>query len=142
MKAEALIVKNGAGAGDTEINLIRARAGLAAKIGANLEDLKSERRAEFAGELLGRYEDLCRWGDVAKIKGALHGKRHIGVEFDTEEGENQGFPVTSTDFTENFPTTEVWQERSNFILETHRIWPIPANAIDTSKETLLQNKGW
>ncbi|EAR13923.1 putative outer membrane protein probably involved in nutrient binding [Polaribacter irgensii 23-P] len=142
MKAEALIVKNGAGSGDTEINLVRARAGLAAKTGATLEDLKSERRAEFAGELLGRYEDLCRWGDVAKIKGALHGKRHLGVVFDTSEGENKGFPVNSTDFTQNFPTTEVWKERSNFILSTHRIWPIPANAIDTSRETLSQNKGW
>jgi hypothetical protein len=62
--------------------------------------------------------------------------------FDTSEGENKGFPVNSTDFTQNFPTTEVWKERSNFILATHRIWPIPANAIDTSRETLSQNKGW
>ena len=142
MKAEALIVKNGAGSGDTEINLVRARANLAAKTGATLEDLKAERRAEFAGELLGRYEDLCRWGDVAKIKGALHGKRHLGVVFDTAEGINKGFPVLSTDFTEVFPTTEVWKQRDNFILETHRVWPIPANAIDTSRETLSQNLGW
>ena len=142
MKAEALIVKNGAGSGDTEINLVRARANLAAKTGATLEDLKAERRAEFAGELLGRYEDLCRWGDVAKIKGALHGKRHLGVVFDTAEGINKGFPVLGTDFTEVFPTTEVWQQRDNFILETHRVWPIPSNAIDTSRETLSQNLGW
>lgn len=142
MKAEALIVKNGAGSGDTEINLVRQRAGLATKTGATLEDLKSERRAEFAGELLGRYEDLCRWGDVAEIRKPLHGRRHVGVVFDTDEGENKGFPVSSTDFTEVFPRTEVWQERSNFILETHRVWPIPANAIDTSRGTLLQNLGW
>ena len=146
MKAEALIVKNGPGAGDAEINLVRQRAGLTAKIGATLEDLKSERRAEFAGELLGRYEDLCRWGDVAEIRKSLHGKRHIGVEFDltgtASTNLNFGFPVLSTDFTEIFPTTEVWQERSNFILETHRVWPIPANAIDTSRGTLSQNLGW
>jgi hypothetical protein len=142
MKAEALIMKNGAGSGDTEINLVRTRAGLAAKTGATLEELKAERRAEFAGELFGRYEDLCRWGDVAEIKKALHGKRHTGIVFDTDEGDNKGFPILSTDFTQTFPRTEVWQERSNFLLETHRVWPIPGNNIDTSRGTLTQNKGW
>ncbi len=142
MKAEALIMMNGAGAGDTEINLVRARSGLAAKTGATLEDLKAERRAEFAGELFGRYEDLCRWGDANEIKKALSGKPHIEIVFDTSGGDNQGFPVSTTDFTQVFPQTEVWQERSNFVLETHRIWPIPSNIIDSSEGTLTQNKGW
>lgn len=143
MKAEALIQMNGAGAGDAEINLIRARAGLTAKIGATMDDLKAERRAEFAGELFGRYEDLCRWGDAVEIQKALSGKPHQEIVFDDDENSNNfGFPVLSTDFTQVFPTVEVWRERDNFVLDTHRVWPIPTNVIDSSEGTLTQNKGW
>ena len=73
------------------------------------------------------YNDVV-YSHITKIKAA--------------DGDNKGFPVLSTDFTEVFPTTEVWKQRDNFILETHRVWPIPANAIDTSRETLSQNLGW
>ena len=139
MKAEALI-KTGK-SGDSEINAVRKRAGLTAKTAVTLEDLKAERRAEFAGELFGRYEDLCRWGDAAEIKKALHGRKHKDIVFDTE-GVNKGFPIRATDFTKVFPKTEVWKERSDFVLETNRVWPIPANIIDTSDKTLTQNKGW
>jgi len=142
MKAEALIMQFGNGAGDAEIKLVRERAGLGAITGATLDDLKAERRAEFAGELFGRYEDLCRWGDAIKITGALNGQKHVGLVIDEQEGDNKGFPLLSTDFTQIFPTSEVWAPRPQFDIEIHRIWPIPPNAISTSNGTLTQNIGW
>lgn len=126
MKAEALIMINGDGAGDVEINLVRARAGLPTKGGATLNDLKSERRAEFAGELFGRYEDLCRWGDIDDITKALRGRIHTdGADPDSD-----------------FTIEEVWPGRSQFNLGTHHIWPIPPTPVNASKGTLPQNQGW
>jgi starch-binding outer membrane protein, SusD/RagB family len=125
MKAEAEITLNGAGAGDTEVNLVRARAGLPSKTGATMDDLKAERRAEFAGELFGRYEDLCRWGNTADITKALRGRFH----------DDLGDPDS------NFTIREVWPETPLFDLSTHRIWPIPETAIGSSEGTLTPN-GW
>ena len=125
MKAEAEIMQNGAGAGDAEINIVRARAGLAAKAGATLTDLKAERRAEFAGELFGRYEDLWRWGDVADIAKALRGSLHDDLS-DPDSG---------------FTIREVWPETPLFELSRHRIWPISETAIGSSEGTLTPN-GW
>jgi hypothetical protein len=125
MKAEAEIKQNGPGAGDTEINIVRLRAGLLPKAGATLTDLKAERRAEFAGELFGRYEDLCRWGDVTDITKALRGRLHDDLE-DPDSG---------------FTIRDVWPETPQFELSKHRIWPITETAIGSSEGTLTPN-GW
>ena len=126
MKAEAAIMLSGDGAGDTEINLVRSRAGLIAKSGATLEDLKAERRAEFAGELFGRYEDLCRWGDDSKITEVIRGRIHTG----------------KTDPDSAFTVEVVWPARPQFDINTHHIWPIPPTPLSASKGTLSQNIGW
>ena len=138
MRAEAKIALGQDG--DDDLNKVRMRAGLTAITGATLDDVKYERRAEFAGELFGRFEDLCRWGDVAEIQKALSGKPHQGVEIDTAEGENKGFPVLTTDYTQVFPTSEVWKARTNFDLNKHRVWPIPQSVIDQSRGTITQNE--
>ena len=105
MKAEASIMLSGAGAGDTEINIVRTRAGLSAKSGATLDDLKAERRTEFAGELFGRYEDLCRWGDASNLTEALRGRIHTDKS-DPDSG---------------FTVEEVWPARPQFDISTHHI---------------------
>jgi len=110
--------------GDADLNAVRSRAGLPAITGATLEHIKYERRSEFAGELFGRFEDLCRWGDVADIRKALSGRQHAD-----QEDPDSGFTVY-----------EVWQERSNFDLLKHRVWPIPPSVIDNSIGFIKQNE--
>ena len=102
MRAEAKIVLGQNG--DADINKVRTRAGLTPISGATIEHIKYERRAEFAGELFGRYEDLCRWGDTAEIQKALIGRLH-------DDKMNPDSPFT---------TYEVWQKRDNFDLTKHR----------------------
>jgi hypothetical protein len=63
--AEAKIRLNGPGAGDAEINAIRARAGLMGVSGAGMPQLIHERRMELGGENI-RWQDLLRW-DKDKI---------------------------------------------------------------------------
>lgn len=61
LSAEAKIRKGQNG--DTPLNLVRNRAGLASITGANLQNVLDERRAEFACEWWGeRYNDLLRSG--------------------------------------------------------------------------------
>jgi hypothetical protein len=110
--------------GDADLNIVRERAGLDPVTGATLEHLKYERRAEFAGELFGRFEDLCRWGDVSEIQKALRGRQHSDKE------------NPDSDFT----VYEVWKERTNFDLTKHRVWPISPQTIAKSRGTLNQNE--
>jgi starch-binding outer membrane protein, SusD/RagB family len=110
--------------GDSDINKVRARAGLLPITGATLDDLKYERRAEFAGELFGRFEDLCRWGDVAEIQKPLKGRQHSDKE----------------DPDSDYIEYEVWSSRSNFDLKKHRVWPIPPSVIDNSRGFIEQNE--
>jgi hypothetical protein len=58
--AEAKIRLNGPGAGDTEINAVRKRAGLNPVSNATIQDLIHETRTELAGENF-RYQNLLRW---------------------------------------------------------------------------------
>lgn len=60
MLAEAKIRASGAGAGDVEINKVRARAAMAPVTGAGMPQLIHERRVELAGENV-RWQDLLRW---------------------------------------------------------------------------------
>lgn len=125
MKAEAQIMLGQNG--DDALNEVRNRAGLASINNATLEDLKYERRAEFAGELFGRYEDLVRWGDAADvIPLPVHGRNHID----------------KTDPNSDFTIVEVWPARPQFDLSIHHVWPIPPQVINTSEGTLQQNEGW
>ncbi|MFA5296939.1 MAG: RagB/SusD family nutrient uptake outer membrane protein [Lutibacter sp.] len=122
MRAEAKIALGQDG--DADLNKVRVRAGLAPISGATLDDVKYERRAEFAGELFGRFEDLCRWGDIADIKKALSGRRH-----DNKADPDSGFSIY-----------EVWKPRNNFDLVKNRVWPIPPNVIDDSRGFIKQNE--
>ena len=125
MKAEALIMQNKNG--DTPLNKVRTRAGLPPITNATIDDLKYERRAEFAGELFGRYEDLVRWGDAATVVPLpLHGRLHSN----------------KTDPNSTFTVEEIWPERTQYKPNVHHVWPIPPLVIGTSEGTLTQNEGW
>ncbi|MGW9687025.1 RagB/SusD family nutrient uptake outer membrane protein [Flagellimonas sp. 2504JD1-5] len=125
MKAEALIMQGQNG--DTPLNEVRERAGLSPVSGATMVDLKYERRAEFAGELFGRYEDLIRWGDAATvIPNALHGRIHSD----------------KSDPDSPYVIEEVWPARPQFDTSIYHVWPIPPLVISTSEGTIQQNEGW
>jgi len=123
-KAEALIWKGQNG--DAELNLVRARAGLAPKTNATKADLKHERRCELAGELSNRHFDLVRWGDAqATYAKPLHGLARITKA-------DGSFLRTDT--------VQVWGAR-NFDPKINHVWPIPSNEVAISKN-LKQNKGF
>lgn len=71
MVAEAKIRQSGAGAGDAEINAVRARAGLLAVSGAGMAELIHERRVELSGENQ-RHQDLMRWDKAGIIDIVQH----------------------------------------------------------------------
>jgi hypothetical protein len=122
MKAEALIEQGQNG--DTEINLVRNRAGLPAIQGATLADLKRERRSEFAAEYTDRHSDLVRWGDAkAAYAKVATGRQH----------------AVKNDPTSAFTIVEVWPAR-NFDPSIHHVWPIPPQ--DLSNAGIAQNEGW
>ena len=114
IKAEAAISTDGAGAGDTELNRIRVRAGLAPKTGMTMVDLKRERRNELAGEWADRHRDLVRWGDAA----ATYAK-----------------PLHDYDGTVNWPAR-------TFDPQIHSVWAVPQKEIDNSGGIIKQNFGW
>lgn len=64
LAAEAA-VRGGGGSADAYVNEVRARAKLPAKSGVTLEDVKKERLLELCFEAV-RFQDLKRWGDLAK----------------------------------------------------------------------------
>ena len=64
MMAEAC-VRGGGGSADQYVNEVRARVGLPAKSGVTFEDVKKERQLELCFEAV-RFQDLKRWGDLAK----------------------------------------------------------------------------
>lgn len=114
IKAEAAINLNGSGAGDTELNKIRKRAGLLPKSSMTLVDLKRERRNELAGEWADRHRDLVRWGDAqATYAKPLH----------------------------DFDGTVIWPART-FNPQVHDVWAIPQREIDNSSGVIKQNAGW
>ncbi len=114
IKAEAAINLNGAGAGDTELNKIRQRAGLLPKSNMTLVDLKRERRNELAGEWADRHRDLVRWGDAqATYAKPLH----------------------------DFDGSVIWPART-FNPQVHDVWAVPQREIDNSAGVIKQNAGW
>ncbi|EOR93880.1 RagB/SusD domain protein [Arcticibacter svalbardensis MN12-7] len=114
IKAEAAINISGAGAGDTELNKIRIRAGLIAKTRMTIDDLKRERRNELAGEWADRHRDLVRWGDAqATYAKPLH-----------DSGGNV-----------------IWPSRT-FNPQVHDVWAVPQKEIDNSAGIIKQNEGW
>jgi len=122
MKAEAkLMLKQNA---DAEINAVRNRAGLADKSNCTMEDLKHERRVEFAGEFANRHRDLVRWGDAQKVYAkTLHGRIH-------KDKTNPNSPYT---------IEVIWKAR-NYNPAVHNVWKIPNKVIENSG--ISQNKGW
>ena len=123
IKAEALLMQ-GQNA-DTEINLIRERAGLAPISNATMDDLKRERRSELAGEFSDRHKDLVRWGDAQ----AAYSKPDMGrAHFDTNDPDS-GYEII-----------QVWRARDNFNPNVHHVWPIPTRYIEASG--IEQNQGW
>lgn len=115
---------------DAEINMIRDRAGLDPKTNCTMEDLKQERRCEFAGEFADRHFDLVRWGDAQ----AAYSVPLMGEIGTYDENNN----LLSTE------VKEVWPARS-FNPLYHHVWPLPPNEIEKSIGTegeLKQNEGW
>lgn len=112
IKAEAQLMLNQNA--DDAVNQIRTRAGLAPISGATMDDLKRERRSEFAGEWTDRHWDLVRWGDAAEVysQPIIHADGHT-----------------------------VYSGRQ-FNPSIHHVWPIPPEEIRLSKGTLTQNEGW
>lgn len=122
MKSEAQIMQGLNG--DDALNTVRERAGLVPILGATLEDLKHERRVEFAGEFANRHFDLIRWGDaIETYTQPLHGRIHS----------------SKTDPNSDF-TIEIVREARNFDPLYMHVWPIPVEVIDASG--IPQNKGW
>ncbi|UNY97915.1 RagB/SusD family nutrient uptake outer membrane protein [Zhouia spongiae] len=122
IKAEALIMqgKNG----DAPLNMVRKRAGLGPVVNATMEDLKHERRVEFAGEFANRHYDLVRWGDAAEVYSKpLYGRIH----------------TDRSDPDSAYTLEVVWPARSFDPAYMH-VWPIPNEAIISSG--IEQNTGW
>jgi hypothetical protein len=112
IKAEAKLMQ-GKNA-DAEINLVRNRAGLAAVSGADMTELKKQRRCEFAGEWADRHRDLVRWGDAQTVYAQpLHG----------------------------YSGAVIWPART-FNPSVHNVWPVPANEIINSGGVIKQSSGW
>ncbi|MDO6736705.1 RagB/SusD family nutrient uptake outer membrane protein [Wenyingzhuangia sp. 2_MG-2023] len=123
MKAEALIASGQNG--DAPLNLVRARAGLAAKTNATMDDLKHERRVELAGEFANRHFDLVRWGDAQAVyTQPIYGR----IYTDRSDPDS---PYTSE---------IVWPARTQFDASYMNVWPIPNTVIQSSG--IPQNKNW
>lgn len=97
-------------------DMVRTRAGLASKP-VSLENIKTERRHEFAGEGL-RYFDLLRWHDV-------------GTAF----AQVKNIPI----YNNKVPAT---YDGPDYRPETNGFLPIPPTQIRLSGGVLEQNPGW
>lgn len=111
--AEAKIRQSGAGAGDAEINAVRARAGLPEIRNAGPDELIRERRLELAGENR-RHFDLVRWDKIGWV--------------DLESLYRD--PKASH-------TTDVG--RKDFKRPRNYFFPLPQEEIDKSGGVLIQN---
>ena len=124
--AEALIQTQGAGAGDTYINLIRDKAGVDQISGATLEDLKLEKRLELYMDGV-RYQDLIRWGDAADAM-AEQGK------------EIPAFLGLNDDGTFNVNTARYTNSSYGF-KDKHKLLPFPQEEMEVNPN-IVQNSGW
>jgi hypothetical protein len=114
--AEAKIRQSGPGAGDAEINAVRARVGLPALTGAGKEELIRERRLELAGENR-RHFDLVRWDKIGWVD----------------------LPALYSDPKSSF-VADVG--RKKFIRPKHYFFPLPQSEIDKSNGVLIQNSNY
>ncbi|MGC4037141.1 MAG: RagB/SusD family nutrient uptake outer membrane protein [Chitinophagaceae bacterium] len=124
-KAEALIQQGKTGEAAGPLNEVRARVGLTAIANPTMDDLKHERRCELACEWTDRFEDLKRWGDVAKINAPLHGRIH----------------ANKTDPASAYTIQEVWPAR-HFDPAKHMAWPMNPDEISRSNGDYKQTPGW
>ena len=121
--AEGKIRKNGAGAGDAEINAVRARAGLLPISGAGMPELIHERRVELVGENI-RWQDLLRW-DKDQI-----------INLDTIVSKPKAAsPLPPYNGTVIIPSR-------TFIRPKDYYQPIPQQIIDESKGVIVQNSNY
>ncbi|MBR5069760.1 MAG: RagB/SusD family nutrient uptake outer membrane protein [Bacteroidales bacterium] len=113
-------------------NLVRKRARLPEVSGYNLEDMKKERRFEFAGEGL-RFNDLRRWSG---IDGGASCEAALALQ--KQEGSRVNYTGRWTTM-RHFSTG--WATR---YAETNGFLPIPPTQIaNIGDETVLkQNPGW
>lgn len=114
--AEAKIRRSGAGAGDREINAVRARAGLPPLSGAGKAELMKERRLELAGENR-RHFDLVRWDKIGWIDLADWYARPAA-----SHASDRG--------------------RKNFRRPRNYFFPLPQEEIDKSGGVLIQNENY
>lgn len=121
--AEAKIRQTGAGAGDNEINAVRARTGLSPVSGAGMPELMHERRVELGGENI-RFFDLLRW-DKAGI-----------INVDTIFSK----PKTASPL-QPYNGAVVIPART-FTRPKNYYMPIPQVVIDESKGVLKQNSNY
>ena len=121
--AEAKIRASGAGAGDAEINAVRARAGLLPVTGAGMPQLIHEKRVELGGENV-RWQDLLRW-DKDKI-----------INLDTIVGKpKKASPLAPFNGAVIIPARTFKRPKNYFM-------PIPQRIIDESKGVIKQNPNY
>ena len=121
--AEAKVRTSGAGAGDAEINVVRARAGLSPLSGATVNDIIHERRVELGGENI-RYFDLLRW-DKAKL-----------INVDTIFSKPKlAMPLPPYNSSVVVPARTFTRPKDYYM-------PIPQTVIDESKGVIIQNPNY
>ena len=124
--AEAKIMANGDGAGDTELNMIRTKAHLPALSNAGMDELKAEKRLELYMDGV-RYQDLIRWGDASTVL--------------AEQGEQiPAFNGFNEDGTFNI-TTDRYTNTTYGFKEKHMLLPFPEKEININPN-ITQNSGW
>lgn len=111
MMAEACVRDNVSG--DEYYNEVRTRAGLSTKTGVTFEDVKKERFLEMCFEAT-RFQDLKRWGDLAK-ECADKGMKIPQLR-----------PGPTVEYTDNPDPAAGFQERDNLL-------PFPLVELQTNK---------
>jgi hypothetical protein len=124
-KAEALIQQGKNTDAAAPLNEVRARVGLVPIASPTMDDLKHERRCELACEWTDRFMDLKRWGDVAAINAALHGRSY----------------ASKTDPASTYTPVVVWPARS-YDPTKNIAWPISPDEITRSNGAYKQTPGW
>ncbi|GHT68387.1 membrane protein [Bacteroidia bacterium] len=154
MKAEALIWTQGEGNAEAKrlIDLVRVRAGLAPNSTATKDELKKERRLEFAFEFFpSRHLDLVRWKDAQKT----YAKPTTGWKVETKDDltrpiwEDEAKTTQKKDALGNLLyekmlaglTVNTVRAPREFDPDIHHVFPIPAGEVNRSKN-LRQNKGY
>ncbi|MCF0163805.1 MAG: RagB/SusD family nutrient uptake outer membrane protein [Bacteroidales bacterium] len=109
---------------NTGLNAVRNRSGLA-DVAYSVENLRNERRYEFAFESL-RWWDILRWsGPSLEYAGQLLNKQ-------------TGFDVINAAVV----TPMVKYDYAARLKATEGYWPIPQDEIDISDGVIKQNPGW